>query len=325
MRIIVANDVDEALGLGTLYLESEGLQEKSRAGDVVVAPGPVVTQFKKPWQRVVFCPHRDANPFFHFLEAMWMLAGRDDVEWISEFNSRIHQYSDDGSTFHGAYGRRWRVWFGFDQIQRAAEALALDRRSRRVVLQMWDPWKDLGQSGKDFPCNTSITFTPRGDKLDMLVNNRSNDMIWGAYGSNVVHFSMLQELMCGLAGFVMGNYYQVSANFHAYIEVFNKYSAGTWAASAVTRQPYETQPTWRTEPMFINAWRFFDDLPYAVEKPTSDRRLAHGANVVMWYMVNIWRAYKAKEWSEIDNLFRTWPDSDWRTACFQWIHRRRHI
>jgi hypothetical protein len=47
----------------------------SRAGDVLVAPHPVMSVTSIPTERVLFDPARDANPFFHLFESLWMLAG----------------------------------------------------------------------------------------------------------------------------------------------------------------------------------------------------------------------------------------------------------
>jgi hypothetical protein len=54
-------------------------RRKAVATKVLVSQTPVVTCYSAPTQRVLFSPMRDANPFFHLMEALWMLAGRDDV------------------------------------------------------------------------------------------------------------------------------------------------------------------------------------------------------------------------------------------------------
>ena len=46
---------------------------------------------------------------------------------------------------------------------------------------------------EEIPCNTAIYFKVREGKLNMTVSNRSNDVIWGTFGANVVHMSILQE------------------------------------------------------------------------------------------------------------------------------------
>ena len=225
MQIISARNVSEALILGLRAVNEEGLLRDSRNGPVKVFEYPVTTVYEKPDERVVFYPDRDANPYFHFMEGLWMIAGRNDVEWISRFNASIANYSDDGVTFHGAYGYRWRKHFGIDQLESIAAALKANPDDRRIVLQMWDPRVDLGFEGKDFPCNTAIKFRIVDGRLDMTVENRSNDMIWGAYGANAVHFSMLQEYMAAKVGASLGHYWQVSTNFHSYMDTLKKHSA----------------------------------------------------------------------------------------------------
>jgi len=69
--------------------------------------------------------------------------------------------------------------------------------------------------------------------LDMTVFNRSNDIIWGCYGANAVHFSMLQEVMAAWVGVPVGCYWQISDNWHAYISSLEKVAhLGSYAPAA---------------------------------------------------------------------------------------------
>jgi hypothetical protein len=183
---------------------------------------------------VLFHPGRGENPFFHFHESLWMLGGRRDVASVAQYAASMKNYSDDGKTFHGAYGYRWRNQFGFDQLFYIAKQLRKNREDRRCVLQMWDAPHDLAREGKDFPCNTQIYFSISMDgSLDMTVCNRSNDIIWGAYGANAVHMSYLQEFMAAWIGVPVGMYWQMSNNYHAYQEIFEK------TQSALVTEPGE--------------------------------------------------------------------------------------
>ena len=42
--------------------------------------------------------------------AIWIVLGRKDVEFLTIFNKRMADYSDDGKTFHAPYGWRLRRW-----------------------------------------------------------------------------------------------------------------------------------------------------------------------------------------------------------------------
>jgi hypothetical protein len=152
------------------------------------------------------------------MEAIWMFAGRKDVAYLLPFNSKYSSYADSGEV-HGAYGWRWRNSWG-DQLTEIVNVLRADRYSRQAVLQMWDYHEeDLTGTWKDRPCNTHAYFDLREGVLNMTVCCRSNDMLWGAYGANVVHFSMLQELLACALGVPVGVYRQFSNNFHVYTDL----------------------------------------------------------------------------------------------------------
>src|SRR5690242_8497290 len=157
MLVIDAANVNEAWAASKIHLNQHGVKRPSRVSEMIEYPEPVTTKFRFPCERVLFDPTRDCNPFFHFFEGLWMLAGRNDVAWITQFNKRMMSFSDDGVTYHAAYGHRWR--HHFDEIDQLAGIVSLLERNhdeRRAVLQMWDPTCDLGRVGKDLTCNTAV-------------------------------------------------------------------------------------------------------------------------------------------------------------------------
>ena len=224
MHVLDVRNVNEALPKMLQHLEARGERSSSRAGEVIVAPTPVTTVYRKPMERVLFSPIRDANPFFHLIEALWMLAGRRDVATLAHYVRRMKDFSDDGINFHGAYGYRWRQHWGHDQLSLVIELLNKQPESRRAVIQMWDCEYDLpSQEGiKDIPCNLIVTPWINNQHLDLTVFCRSNDVIWGAAGTNAVQFSILQEYLASSLGIGVGLLYQISNNFHAYAEIFEK-------------------------------------------------------------------------------------------------------
>lgn len=196
MHVINARNVQDALLSGLPFLKFKGVKRSSRNGEVLVAEGPVTTEYARPRERVLLLPERDANPFFHLFESLWMLNGNEDVAPLVHYVKRMATFSDDGKIFHGAYGHRWQHHFHFDQLTLIIRALKANPDDRRCVLQMWDTIADLGWPKRDIPCNTQAYFSRDYlGRLDMTVCCRSNDIIWGAYGANAVHFSMLQEFL----------------------------------------------------------------------------------------------------------------------------------
>lgn len=216
-----ASYADQALYNGLrLVLESNPIVSESRNGPVLRTRMPLTTVYTDPKSRVLFDATRDCNPFLHLFESMWMLQGRRDLAFVEYFTPQMRSYSDDGTTLNGAYGYRWRHHFGLDQIEYIISELK-DPNSRRAHMGMWDARNDpkSAQTGtKDVPCNLSIAFDVIENRLNMTVFNRSNDLIWGAYGANLVHMSFLQEYVAQAGGFMIGNYYQVSNNAHIYLD-----------------------------------------------------------------------------------------------------------
>lgn len=242
--VFPVRNVHSALPEALQMLKRDGISRPSRNGPVLQYPVPVATVYSHPQERVMFHDWRDANPFFHFYESLWMLAGRKDIAPLTRYVGRIKDYSDDGNTFNAAYGHRWRqaslgvsypqghlvdgkgpVVFARDQLGTIIAMLAANREDRRQVLQIWEHSQDLGTKTNDAACNLTVTFQsdPRdNDILNMVVFNRSNDIIWGCYGANAVHFSMLMEYVAAFSGMKMGTYTQISVNWHAYENVFEK-------------------------------------------------------------------------------------------------------
>lgn len=293
-----------------------GVREQSRNGPVLVAPGPVITQYSRPWERVLFSPKRDANPIFHLMEAIWMIAGQDNIEWLQKFSSNIATYAETDGTMHGAYGHRWRTRWG-DQLKEVLEILKKDPDTRQAVMQMWDYKSDLGVAKKDKPCNTHIYFDCRGGNLNMTVCCRSNDMLWGAYGANAVHFSFLQELMASSLRLGVGVYRQISNNFHLYTDL-------PMVKDFLESPPYEDFDKYQEGlpalPLLLEYERledFTDDCLHC---------LNDGNVMITEFMKVAVRLrdcyYLRKEGKDFQTLLNTVPFCDWKVAFVNWAERR---
>lgn len=303
-----------------------GKEEDSRNGPVRSIPYPVMLEIENPVERLITDCNRDANPFFHCMEFIWMVAGSNDVQWLSQFNKRMMDYSDDGITLHGAYGDRWRDSFRINhkhkewenpgcQISKAVEMLQDNPKDRRVIVQMWDTERDLGADSKDLPCNTQIMFRVYDGHLDMLVTNRSNDLIWGMMGSNVVHFTMLQELVALAAGYKIGKYRVVSNNLHVYPGMPNfdrVFNSPTLNHSIYTGE-------WAGIPLLQDGETLSDFLQDCEEMVCWDDRdpclVTHWMQTVGWPIWNTWFSRSTADLKDIQSY-------DWRTACKMWLERR---
>ena len=170
----------------------------------------VATIIEEPARRVHIVPGRKANPFLAMSEALWMMAGRDDVAALLPYNKRILEFSDDGHFLYGAYGLR--MW---SQIEDLIARLQRDPNDRRAVLSIWRK-EDLTAETRDAPCNDMVMFKLRSGLLHMTVFNRSNDLHWGLYAVNLCQFSVLQEYLASRLGASLGFQTHISNSLHIY-------------------------------------------------------------------------------------------------------------
>lgn len=204
--------------------------QSSRGGDVREILD-VKTHITNPYRRCVGGYHRNANIFFLLAEAMWIACGKKDVKFLTIWNKRMAEFSDDGEVFHAPYGYRLRHWGmpsenrfiegireitrGYDQVVDAIRILSENPNSRQVVMNIWNPSLDLGFKTKDIPCNDIIMFKIREGKLITTIGNRSNDLHLGL-PTNLFQFSFLTELIAGCLGIELGTQTHNSQSLHVY-------------------------------------------------------------------------------------------------------------
>jgi hypothetical protein len=336
MKVLIARNVNDAVVKGAALLKAEGVKQESRAGATLEHPEPVCTVYERPLERVLFDGVRDANPFFHLMEGLWMLAGRRDVAWLARFNKRMATYSDDGEVFNAAYGYRWRNQFdlpaggGTDQLSAIVKLLRADPDSRRAVLQIWDAEADLGAPSKDLACNAQAMFKVRAGKLNMTVSNRSNDIVWGCYGANAVQFSLLLEYMAARIGVAPGIYRQMSDSYHAYLDTWDKIEnigARTKGGDAYTRGEVSVFPLVAAPEAFDEElMRWMDGAAERVSLAQADGDRATWCNPffpdVATPIHNSWFAYKKKDRAGALAWLDRCAATDWARAAREWLERR---
>ena len=163
MKVIEASSPDDALAQGMRHLLERGVREPSRVGEVLVAPAPVATVYRYPRARVSFSPVRDANPFFHVMEALWMLAGRNDVAFLAAYNQRMAEF------IHQLIVERIQ---GLWSIQSYQSDLAVGLDEDILVIHVWlhfdllkgchdFTWPDLGEPFLELDLGCDVAMVSR--------------------------------------------------------------------------------------------------------------------------------------------------------------------
>lgn len=330
MYRVTARNVNDAFkeALWLFRADHHVTVEETRNGPARVLRGPLETTLMRPQERVLFWALRDANPFFHLMESLWMLAGRNDVEFVANYVRRMRDFSDDGITLSGAYGHRWRNHFSIDQIPAIIKQLRDSPNTRRAVLQMWDPVPDLEFPGKDVCCNLAVVFDTRQGVLNSYILNRSNDIIWGLYGANAVHFSILQEYIAAFVGLPIGKMTTYSVNAHAYTALPNRLAEMANVPMSVdlyneahgprTVRPYPLVSVDQREAWDDDLQRFMLGEEADWSRPWNDRFFPEVAVPVRM----LWQAYKDDDPDGVRAMGLAVQAEDWRVACQEWISRR---
>jgi len=344
MITIRGRNVNEIYRKAREILPTIGVRQSSRAGTVLAAPHPVMSVYERPCERVLWDASRDANPFFHLCESLWMLAGRDDSQLLNEFVQDFgERFAESGGRIHGAYGARWRRHWDGDQLSAIVARLRRDPLDRRCVISMWDPTMDLVnpdevshdlhqeldvvfQEPRDLPCNTHLYPRVVGNQLDLTVLCRSNDIIWGAYGANAVHFSVLQEYLAAAIGVTVGTMYQLSNNWHAYESALARHPApqrGTdfydHHLGYVGDAPIGVSPS----PLVTNPETFLAECVAWCQDPLNEyprytNKFLHETATYVARVNQIRKTNKRLALGHCDAI----KAPDWRLACRRWLERR---
>lgn len=172
-------------------------------------------KIQDPTKRVLSLPIRKISLPFAFGELCWYLSGRNDVDMMEYYSSKMKSFSDDGVTLNSAYG--YRI-FGnhhlipFNQWKFVVNKLKEDSDTRQAIIHLHTP---NNEPTKDEVCTLSLQFLIRDGNLDLIVNMRSNDIVWG-FTYDVFAFTTFQELIANELGVDMGEYYHNAASMHIY-------------------------------------------------------------------------------------------------------------
>ncbi len=154
-------------------------------------------------------------------------AALDEILWIwqkksnkiADLNSHIwDQWMGEDGTIGKAYGYQLGVKHQykegmFDQVDRVLFDLKNNPTSRRILTNIYT-FEDLHEMNL-YPCAYSMTFNVSGDRLNGILNQRSQDMLV-ANNWNVVQYSMLLMMMAQVSGLKAGELVHVIADAHIY-------------------------------------------------------------------------------------------------------------
>ena len=151
----------------------------------------------------------------------------DEMLWIwqkksnrlADLKSHVwDEWADEEGTIGKAYGYQMAKKYKFkqgvmDQVDNVLWCLKNDRYSRRILTNLYN-FEDLSEMRLE-PCAYSMTFNVKGDTLNGILNQRSQDIL-AANNWNVVQYAVLTMMMAQVSGFEPGEFVHVIADCHIY-------------------------------------------------------------------------------------------------------------
>lgn len=150
-------------------------------------------------------------------ELLWIWQKKSNN--IADLDSHIwDSWADENGSIGKAYGYQLGVKHKypegeFDQVDRVLYDLKNNPASRRIMTNLYNH-HDLNEMGLA-PCAYGLTLNVTGDKLNAILNQRSQDMLT-ANNWNVCQYAVLVHMLAQVSGFKVGELVHVVADAHIY-------------------------------------------------------------------------------------------------------------
>lgn len=161
------------------------------------------------------------------LRKTYVKSAIDELLWIWQKKSNnVHDlkshiwdsWADENGSIGKAYGYQLGVKHKYkegmmDQVDRLIYDLKNNPYSRRMLTNIY-VHQDLSEMNL-YPCAYSMTFNVTGDRLNAILNQRSQDVL-AANNWNVVQYAVLVHMLAQVTGFKPGELIHVIADAHIY-------------------------------------------------------------------------------------------------------------
>ena len=150
-------------------------------------------------------------------ELLWIWQKKSNN--VNDLNSHIwDSWADETGSNGKAYGYQLAVKHKYkegemDQVDRVLYDLKHNPSSRRIMTNIYT-FQDLHEMNL-YPCAYSMTFNVTGNKLNGILNQRSNDMVV-ANNWNVVQYAILLHMFAQVSNLEVGELVHVISDAHIY-------------------------------------------------------------------------------------------------------------
>lgn len=193
-------------------------------------------------------------------ELLWFIEGSGDDNRLKELNASERTIWTDNAEapywtpkakFAGdlgrVYGVQWRAWrkpdgTTVDQLAEVIEKIKRDPTDRRLIVSAWNPG-ELSEMALP-PCHMFFQFFVDGDKLSLLMHQRSCDVFLGV-PFNIASYSLLLHMVAQVTGLKAHEFVHSLGDVHIYHDHFDA------VKEQLVRAPYPL-PTLKLNPNVKN-------------------------------------------------------------------------
>ncbi|MGG0308197.1 thymidylate synthase [Priestia megaterium] len=183
-----------------------------------------------------------------------------EIDWIHRKRSNKiddlglsiwDDWQDENKTIGKGYGYQVaKPVFGYDnQMDFILDELDRNPTSRRLIIEMWnvDDLNDMTLT----PCAHHLQFWSDGKKLNLLLKQRSNDMLV-ANCFNAFEYTLMTHMVAIHAGLDVGELVHIIGDMH----IYNKHEDQAWE---LLKRPIYKQPELMINPNKRDFYRFTED------------------------------------------------------------------
>lgn len=193
-------------------------------------------------------------------ELLWFIEGSNDDNRLKELNASERTIWTDNAEadywkpkakFPGdlgrVYGVQWRKWRKHDggtvdQLAEVIEKIKRDPTDRRLIVSAWNPGEIQEMALP--PCHMFFQFFVDGDKLSLLMHQRSCDVFLGV-PFNIASYSLLLHMVAQVTNLKAHEFVHSLGDVHIYHDHFDA------VKEQLTRQPMPL-PTLKLNPAVKN-------------------------------------------------------------------------
>ncbi len=181
---------------------------------------PAVTTKRLAWKSMVS-------------ELLWFISGSNNINDLKsiyrrnklwngnyvDYLARRGRGNSDGDMGR-IYGVQWRKWESngriIDQLQGAIDLIRTDPSSRRILVNAWNPAEVGSKDVALPPCHAFFQFYVTGNRLSLLMYQRSCDMFLGV-PLNVASYSLLLHMVARITALEAFEFVHTMGDAHIYL------------------------------------------------------------------------------------------------------------